>query len=242
MLKEKLNGMMIMLVGIMLVFASISCSKQSKSGNNDGVAQAVEGAIPVQFQQGAQNNADSAKEMEKLYADMEAGKITEEEFQRRMIEFTNKMMGDFGFADIIEQVGQKDEQRRQKELQQEALEKSQRIEQGLEGDTAGWPPASAFTKWDMSNISQPAGTATRYSDWGQTLNIYISKANTNTLKDLKQKVEIALGKKVEEDSNSFYVRHFIDRKGSDGSTYGYILDINATLEYNVIVFSFFFSN
>ena len=228
--------MMTILLGVMLIFSMTACSKQSKDGDNTNSASV---SSTNESKQDTQSNAETAKEMEKLYSDMEAGKITPEEYQRRLLEMSGKMMNDLGLSGIFEQMDQQQKQLEQEEYQRNAQQEQQRLEQ--EGDTAGWPPASVFTKLGLKNIQQPAGTSTRYTDHGN-LYIWISKANTKTLQNLKQNAEAALDKKIEGDDDSFSVG--LDRSvvGSDGTQYGYILWVSATLEYNVIVFSFVLTN
>ena len=218
----KRTKVLYIILALVLGFAISGCSK-SGGGKGDSA-----GAMEAQAQ-------DIQKEMEKLIADVQKGKISQEEYQRRMKDLSGKMMGGLDITMLGDGFVQMDEQQQQLEAQQE----QQRLEQ--EGDTAGWPPASVFAELGLKNIAQPAGTSTRYTYHGN-LYIWISKANVNTLQNLKKNVEAALGTKLEGDNDGFGIG--LDRSviGSDGVTYGYILEIGASLEYNVITFTLVLTN
>ena len=219
------------ILALVLVFTAAGCSKSDGGSGTPANAQSNtqgngSGAMAAQAQ-------DMQKEVEQLMADMQKGKISPEEYQRRMKDLSTKFMGGLGASMPGNGSGQMEQQ------QQEAQQEQQRLEQ--EGDTAGWPPASVFAELGLKNIAPPAGISSRYTYHGN-LYIWISKANASTLQKLKQNVEAALGTKLEGDNEGFGIG--LDRSsiGSDGSTHGYILGIGAQLEYNVITFTFVLTN
>ena len=205
MLKKSLFRITVLLVGVMLVFALATCLKQSKdeekvggvsinsgNGSNESIIRTVTEAIPVQLQQGTQDYEAVTKEMEKLATDVQAGKITQEEYQRRVMEISARMANELGLANMYGQM-LRDAEPEQNEL----------------GENAGWPPASVFSQYGLPNLKQPSGTVARYSNeggegkyhadgLGKSCYIYLSGADHKAnVQDLLQQVEKAFGQTIE---------------------------------------------
>jgi hypothetical protein len=138
----------------------------------------------------AQTAADQ-QEILQLTQDFQAGKITQPEFQRRMIEIQNRMMQNLPQAPSAPQTPP------QQAVQQQ-------------GEHAGWPPASAFqNRFKITPFTQPAGTTARY-DAGEnrgviiSLEIYLTGGNADTaLQNLKQQIEAVTGRQTSQDGNSY---------------------------------------
>jgi hypothetical protein len=110
------------------------------------------------------------------------------------------------------------EQRRQFEEQERSLaELEQRQNQPQQpqpqqqkqlGETAGWPPASAFqTYYKLSPLTQPAGTIVRYTSENEfrNLEIYLTGGNSNTvLRNLKQQIERITGRQMSQEGNDYF--------------------------------------
>jgi len=216
--KKRFFGIILLMIGVILVFSLAACSKQSKGGGGAAyaVSEADDSAIPVQYQPDTQNSvAPQAQQMEKLLADVQAGKITNEEYQQRLME----IMTQSGFGAVFEDMDMQD----QKQDQEEAEE---------DGENAGWPPASVFSQFGLSNIAQPAGGIPRYTYHGN-LYIWISKPNANTFRNLGRNVEAAVGTKIEIDDDGFGV--VLDRTPAGSEAYE--LYVSGRLEDNVILFT-----
>ena len=118
----------------------------------------------------AQSAAD-VQAMEQLTKDLQAGKITPAEFERRINELINKA-GTQGYED--------DTQRVQQQRQQQQGQPQQVHQRTYPGATAGWPPASAFRRYGKSvtqpNIQDPYasdGITYSYKTQGEKLIIYV---------------------------------------------------------------------
>ena len=219
MAKKRIFGIITLMLGIVLVFSLAACSKQSKGGDTGGAAYAAgeadESAIPAQFQPGTQSSVAPAQEMEKLLADVQAGKISNEEYQQRLMEIMTKS----GFGAVFEDMDMQDQKQDQEESEED-------------GETSGWPPASVFSQFGLSNIAQPAGGTSRYTYHGN-LYVWISKPNANTFRNLGRNVEAALGTKVDIDDDGFGV--VLDRTPAGSEAYE--LYVSGRLEDNVILFT-----
>ena len=205
MLAKSLFRITILLVGVMLVFVLAICSKQSKdgekvggvsinsgNGSNESMIRAVTDALPVQLQQSTQDYEAVTKEMEKLATDVQAGKITQEEYQQRVMEISARMANELGLANMYGQ-----------------MLRGTEPEQNELGRKAGWPPASVFSQYGLPNLRQPPGTVARYDNEdgggkynadgsGKSCYIYLSGADHKAnVQDLLQQVEKALGQTIE---------------------------------------------
>ena len=146
----------------------------------------------------------TAREMEQLANDFQAGKITLPEFQRRIMEIQSRVENDNQSAfDMARQAEQPRPQQQQQPRQQQQAQQ--------QGQNAGWPPASAFQgRFKITPLSQPAGTTARYDafeDRGvvHTLEIFITGGNANTaLQNLKQQVERITGRQMSQEGNDYF--------------------------------------
>jgi hypothetical protein len=123
----------------------------------------------------AQSAAD-IQAMEQLTTDFQAGKVTMQEFQRRMEELVNK---------AAQQGYQEDTQRNQQQRLQPQGQSSQQqqYQRTYPGATAGWPAASAFRRYGVTiaqpNIQTPHGITYSYKTEGEKLIIYAFKNFTS---------------------------------------------------------------
>lgn len=167
------------------------------------IALVVVGTIVVPVVQ-AQSEAD-IKAMEQLTKDFQAGKITMPEFQRRMEELVNR---------AAQQGYQEDSQRNQQQRQNApAAPQVPGAVRGIQrpsypGATAGWPTASAFRRYGVTisqpNIKTPHGLVFSYKITGETLIIYITKAQ-----DVDNMQELAMhGYWTDEERNGIE-QHFL---------------------------------
>ena len=124
----------------------------------------------------AQSAAD-IQAMEQLTKDLQAGKITPAEFERRMNELINKA-GAQGYQEDTQQIQQ---QRQQQPQDQD--HSTQRYSKTYPGATAGWPAASAFRRYGKTvtqpNIQTQRGITYSYKTEGEKLIIYVFKNFAN---------------------------------------------------------------
>ena len=120
----------------------------------------------------AQSAAD-VQAMEQLTKDLQAGKITPAEFERRINELINKA-GAQGYEEDTQQIQQ---QRQQQPQGQD--HSTQRYSKTYPGATAGWPAASAFRRYGKTvsqpNIQTPRGITYSHKTEGEKLIIYVFK-------------------------------------------------------------------
>ena len=145
----------------------------------------------------------TAREMEQLTADFQAGKITLPEFQRRILEIQSRVSGQN--QDALDTARQAQQQQPQI-LQQQQQQVQQQAQQQVQlGETAGWPTASIFSQCNLPNLRQPAGTTVSYTYNSQTrsLRLYILNSTQNNANELSRAIE-ADGKAASRDISSEY--------------------------------------
>jgi hypothetical protein len=146
----------------------------------------------------AQSAADAA-EMQRLTLDWQAGRISFEEYQRRIAEISIRSQGgSSGSTSDLERRIQQAEERNAQTYQDEIL-----------GNTSGWPSASVFRRYGVT-LSQPniADAVYSYTLYGEDLEIYVQfRRNSNsqlpayntriqTGETIKRHVEAAVGSMV----------------------------------------------
>ena len=138
----------------------------------------------------------TAREMEQLAADFEAGRITLPEFQRRILEIQSRVSGqNQGALDAARQAQQQQPQILQQ--QQQAMQQAQRDQQQMQqaqqypGETRGWPTASIFSQCNLPNLPQPAGTTVSYTYNSQTRNLrlYIMNGTQNNANEITRAIQ-----------------------------------------------------
>jgi hypothetical protein len=142
----------------------------------------------------------------------DVGEMTPE--QRREFEEQDRMLQDF----------------EQRQNQPQQVQKPQQPQQ--QGETAGWPAAAMFRNWNISNMKQPAGTQSSYTNSNYKLEIYLTGANSNTLQELKRQIETSLKKQMEGGGNKYSISF-------DVSKFNNYCVASIRLEGNVIVLEFF---
>jgi hypothetical protein len=124
------------------------------------------------------------------------------------------------------------EQRRQFEEQERSLaELEQRQNQSQQpqpqqqrqlGETAGWPTATILREFGLSNLRQPAGTQSSYTnDNNRVVTTYLTGANANTLQDVKRQIETITREQMQSNSSNTYFMYgdgFLVRIELEGST------------------------
>ena len=146
----------------------------------------------------AQSAADAA-EMQRLTLDWQAGRISFEEYQRRITEISLRSQGgNSGSTSDLERRIQQAEERNTQNYQDSVL-----------GNDAGWPSASVFGRYGVT-LNQPNITDSIYSytNFGDVLEIYIQfRRNNNSQlptynariqagETIKRHVEAAVGRMV----------------------------------------------
>ena len=168
-------------LALALGLAIFGCSKSGGSGtteNNQGKTQGSSSEAKAAEAQ------DISNEILQLNADVQAGKISMEEYQRRIME----IRGGLGLSMPSESRSDRN---------------YSRITENYRN--AGWPPASVFSKCKFPQFKQPAGTTARYK-LSEDLNVdsircyvHIKGANGNTVLGLAKQAEKAFGEKIEVD-------------------------------------------
>jgi len=129
--------------------------------------------------------------------------------------------------------------RQQQQPQQAQQPQPQRQQQQIQGETAGWPAAAAFTNRKLSNIRQPAGTQARYTgslqDTNGRLEIYLTGANQNTVQEIRQQIKSEIGDQWSSvDQNNWTLTIRGDRRISSFNAW-------LKLEGNVLTITFYMS-
>ena len=123
---------------------------------------------------------DYGAEMEKLTADLMAGRITMQEFERRIAEIEREMtQQNPQAAQQYEQDSRANQQQRQQQQQQSQQRAGQIVGGTYAGATAGWPAASVFRRYGVTvnqpNIQSQSGMTYSHRIQGEKLIIYAFK-------------------------------------------------------------------
>ena len=121
------------------------------------------------------------------------------------------------------------EQRRQFEEQERSfaeLEQRQNQPQPQQqrqlGETAGWPTATILREFGLSNLRQPAGTQSSYTnEYNRVVTTYLTGTNANTLQDVKRQIETITRGQMQSNSSNIYFMYgdgFLVRIELEGST------------------------
>ena len=135
----------------------------------------------------------TVNEIEQLTADFQAGRITAQEYQRRMLEIQSRVAaGNQGSIDLGNRLRPQAEQEAQQRVQQQQQERQQQQQADMyPGETRGWPTASIFSDCNLPNLRQPAGTTVSYTyvSSNRRLVLYMMNGSRNTIDELVNAVE-----------------------------------------------------
>jgi hypothetical protein len=113
------------------------------------------------------------------------------------------------------------QQRRQLEERNRNLAELEQ-QQRQQGQTAGWPTATILRGFGLSNLKQPVGTQSSYTnEYNRVVSIYLTGANANTLQDVKRQIETIMKGQMESLSSNTYYKYgdgFIIRIILEGNT------------------------
>ena len=169
------------ILALILGFAMSGCSKKVSGTKANNQSNTQKESPDAQIAQAD----DISMLILQLNADVQSGKISMEEYQRRIMEIRS------GLGLSIPSDSSSDRN-------------NSRISENYRN--AGWPPASVFSKCKLPQFKQPAGITARYhlsedpNEDSIRCYVYIIGANDNTVLELSQQAEKAFGEKIEVDN------------------------------------------